>query len=119
MEEPREERQETREEEADRRGLERARKIGKVLAEIWDRRPGLRSGRKLYLAAIKSQAGKQIIPPIKETEVRSWVRLEPRQQKFLKKWKEWPGRNQIANGPNVRWNMDVLDLSQTSDDPSG
>ena len=91
-----------------------------LLKEIWDSRPGLRAPKKLWLAAIKDPAGRALVPPLTEAEVflREWSRDEPRRQAFWRPKKEWPGRNQISNAPNVRWNADLLDWSEYTPNPA-
>ena len=89
-----------------------------LLKEIWDNRPGLRAAKKLWLAAIKDPAGRALVPALTEAEVREWVRDEPRRQAFWRPKKEWPGRNQISNAPNVRWNADLLDWSEYTPNPA-
>ena len=98
------------------RARERARVIGEVLREIWDARPAIRAPKKLWLAAIQDPRIIAHPPKLTETFVKEWTRDEPRRQAHWKPKKEWPGRNQISYNPNIRWNIDLMDWSTTSDE---
>ena len=90
----------------------RAKAVHEILRDLWTSRPGLRAGRKLYLAAIKTEEAQALRPPLAESEVKLWIRDEPRRQAFYRPKQEWPGRNQISNAPGVRLNADLLDWSE-------
>ena len=87
----------------------RARSVHELLRDLWTNRPGLKAARKLFLAAIKTEEAQALRPPLAASEVKLWVRDEPRRQAFYRPKQEWPGRNQISNAPGVRLNADLLD----------
>ena len=86
--------------------------IKALLTEIWDSRPALRAAQKLFLAASKDPAARAIVPRLRASEVRLWVRDKPRHQAFYRPKQEWPGRDEISSGPGVRLNVDLLDWSE-------
>ena len=96
----------------------RAKAIHELLRDLWTSRPGLKAARKLYLAAIKTEEAQALRPPLTESEVKLWIRDEPRRQAFYRPKQEWPGRNQISNAPGVRLNADLLDWSEYTPNPA-
>ena len=77
----------------------RAELLSQVLFEIFDRRKGLTSARKLHTLALDTEEGEAI--GIKQAEVTAWLKDKSRAQVYATPQKEWPGANQIGADANA------------------
>ena len=86
----------------------RAELLSQVLWEIFDKRKGLTSARKLHTLALDTEEGEAI--GIKQAEVTAWLKDKPRAQVYAINQREWPAANQLGADKDAIWSMDLLVL---------
>ena len=84
-----------------------------VLWEIFDRRKGLTSARKLHLLALDTEEGDAIGITLKE--VTAWLKDKSRAQVYAVNQREWAGANQIGADKEAIWSMDLLVLEDSTE----
>ena len=91
----------------------RAELLSQVLWEIFDKRKGLTSARKLHTLALDTEEGEAI--GITQKEVTAWLKDKPRAQVYAINQREWPGANQLGADKDAIWSMDLLVLEDSTE----